>query len=86
VEDGSFLRVKNLTLGYTLPAKWLGVGQVRAQTLRVYATSQNLLTFTNYQGFDPEIGSFQQNTRVTGVDNGTYPVARTFTLGLNIGL
>ena len=88
IEDGSFLRVKNVTLGYTFRPgeKGVGVGRVRAQSLRVYATAQNLLTFTHYTGYDPEVGSFGQSVRVTGVDNGTYPVSRTFTLGVNLGL
>ncbi len=89
VEDGSFLRLKNVTLGYTFQPKdgsGVGFGKVRAQSLRVYATAQNLLTFTHYTGFDPEVGSYGQTVTVTGVDNGTYPVSRTFTLGLNLGL
>ncbi|MGI4871777.1 MAG: SusC/RagA family TonB-linked outer membrane protein [Janthinobacterium lividum] len=88
IEDGSFLRLKNVTLGYTFQAKdgGVGFGKVRAQSLRLYATAQNLLTFTHYTGFDPEVGSFGQSATVTGVDNGTYPVARTFTVGLNLGL
>jgi TonB-linked SusC/RagA family outer membrane protein len=85
VEDGSFLRIKNLTLGYTLPAKWLGTSTVHAQSLRLYATAQNLATFTKYRGYDPEVGSFGQSSLQTGVDNGAYPVARTLTLGLNVG-
>jgi TonB-linked SusC/RagA family outer membrane protein len=88
IEDGSFLRLKNVTLGYTFPVKdgGVGFGKVRAQSLRLYATAQNLLTFTHYTGYDPEVGSFGQQVRTTGVDNGTYPVSRTFTVGLNLGL
>jgi TonB-linked SusC/RagA family outer membrane protein len=88
IEDGSFLRLKNVTLGYTFrPGEnGVGFGKVRAQSLRIYATAQNLLTFTHYTGYDPEVGSFGQSVQVTGVDNGTYPVARTFTVGLNLGL
>ncbi|GGG33822.1 SusC/RagA family TonB-linked outer membrane protein [Hymenobacter glacieicola] len=85
IEDGSFLRVKNVALGYTFPAKWLGTSTVHAQSLRLYATAQNLLTFTKYSGFDPEVGSFGQSSLQTGVDNGAYPVSRTFTVGLNVG-
>jgi hypothetical protein len=72
LEDGSYLRLKNITLGYTLPKKILnGVG------LRIHAGVENLLTFTNYSGFDPEVGNY-------GLDAGTYPVARTFNIGLNL--
>ncbi|MDO7848536.1 SusC/RagA family TonB-linked outer membrane protein [Hymenobacter sp. M29] len=85
IEDGSFLRIKNVSLGYTLPAKWLGTTNVHAQSLRLYATAQNLVTFTKYKGFDPEIGSFGQSSLSTGIDNGAYPVSRVLTLGLNVG-
>ncbi|RMG57695.1 MAG: TonB-dependent receptor, partial [Bacteroidetes bacterium] len=66
VEDGSFMRVRNLTVGYTLPTT---VGaQIGISRLRLYAGAQNLLTFTNYSGFDPEIGDFNQNALASGVD------------------
>ena len=81
VEDGSFLRLQNLSLGYTLPNNILeGKG---FSNLRVYASGQNLWTLTNYTGYDPEIGSFNQSPLITGVDNGRFPVARSFTFGLN---
>jgi TonB-linked SusC/RagA family outer membrane protein len=82
VENGSYLRVRNLTIGYKLPAKWLT--RVKLQQARVYATAQNLLTITKYQGFDPEIGPYQQSGLQNGVDNGTYPVARTISFGLDL--
>ena len=73
IEDGSYLRLKNLQIGYTLP---LTVTQkFRCTRLRFYATASNLFTITKYSGFDPEVGG--------GVDYGNYPQSRTFTFGLN---
>ena len=73
IEDGSYLRLKNLQIGYTLPLKV--TQKFRCQRLRFYATASNLLTFTGYNGYDPEVGG--------GVDYGNYPQSRTFTFGLN---
>jgi TonB-linked SusC/RagA family outer membrane protein len=80
IEDGSYLRVKLLTLGYTLPANL--INKVYTQRLRIYVSSQNLLTFTNYKGFDPELGNQGGSF---GVDRGVYPQARVFLAGINIG-
>jgi len=82
VEDGSFLRIQNAALGYTMPRnslKRLGISN-----LRVYVSGQNLFTWTKYSGYDPEIGSFNQNPLINGVDNGRFPVARSITFGLNL--
>ena len=68
IEDGSYLRIKNVTLGYTLPKDV--TERIFFSTVRLYASCQNLFTFTNYSGFDPEVGT-------SGVDLGTYPVTRT---------
>ncbi|MDO7850217.1 SusC/RagA family TonB-linked outer membrane protein [Hymenobacter convexus] len=76
VEDGSYMRIKTLTLGYTIPTTVLN--RIAAKQLRVYVTAQNLLTLTKYSGFDPEVGS-------RGVDLGIYPQARVFLAGLNLG-
>jgi TonB-linked SusC/RagA family outer membrane protein len=76
VEDGSYLRVKLLTLGYNFP-KTL-INRFAGQTLRVYVSAQNLITLTKYTGFDPELGS-------SGLDRGIYPQSRVFLAGLNIG-
>ncbi len=87
VEDGSFLRMKNLTLGYTLPESLLG--KVGVKNLRVYIQGVNLFTLTKYSGLDPEIGSQYQgstNDRSFGVDYGNYPTVRQFIFGLNLGL
>ena len=84
VEDGSYLRIKNITLGYTFPKKWLD--KARIENLRLYCNIQNLYTFTKYSGYDPEIGaSTQDATGLTyGVDNGRYPSPTTYSIGLNI--
>lgn len=84
IEDGSYLRIKNITLGYTFPKKWLS--KARIENLRIYCNIQNLYTFTNYSGYDPEIGaSTQDSTGLTyGVDNGRYPSPTTYSVGLNI--
>jgi TonB-linked SusC/RagA family outer membrane protein len=76
LEDGSYLRIKTLTLGYTLPKGIMD--RISAKQLRVYVSGQNLLTLTKYTGFDPEVGS-------RGVDLGVYPQPRVFLAGLNIG-
>ncbi len=84
VEDGSYLRIKNITLGYTFPKKWMS--KARIENLRLYCNIQNLYTFTKYSGYDPEIGaSTQDATGLTyGVDNGRYPSPTTYSIGLNI--
>lgn len=82
VEDGSYIRIQNVTLGYSLPQDV--ISKFSITRLRLYGTAQNLLTFADYSGYDPEIGSFNQNVLLSGIDNGRYPVARTFTIGLNV--
>lgn len=79
--DGSYLRLKNITLGYTLP-KSLTM-KFMVERLRFYVSAENLLTFTKYHGFDPEIASGGTSL---GVDYGVYPQARTWTVGFNITL
>lgn len=78
LENGSYLRLKNLTVGYSLPAAWASRVRTGA-TLRLYGTVENLATFTEYTGMDPEVGG-------RGLDQGMYPVARTLTVGLNLGI
>ncbi|MGL5111591.1 MAG: SusC/RagA family TonB-linked outer membrane protein [Flavobacterium sp.] len=82
VEDGSYIRIQNVTFGYSFPQSL--IEKVKISRLRLYATAQNLFTFTNYSGYDPEIGSFNQNVLLSGIDNGRYPISRTFTVGLNV--
>ena len=81
VENGSFLRLRNLQFGYTLPEK-LSL-KFKAQSLRIYVSANNLLTLTGYQGFDPDIGS-SGGTLSSGVDYGFYPQARTIMGGVII--
>ena len=80
IENGSYMRIKLLTLGYTLPQSLLTT--LHSQRIRVYVTAQNLVTFTKYTGFDPELGN-QGNS--LGVDRGIYPQARVFLAGVNLG-
>jgi TonB-linked SusC/RagA family outer membrane protein len=84
VEDGSYLRIQNITLGYTLPKNLSS--SVNLQSVRVYMSAQNWFTFTNYSGYDPEVSTFGQDNLSMGVDRGSYPAAKTFTFGINIGL
>ncbi|WP_343910347.1 TonB-dependent receptor [Aquimarina litoralis] len=84
IEDGSYLRIQNVTLGCTLPKDTFGEKNKFFDQIRVYATIQNLYTFTNYSGYDPEVGSLNQQAIFKGIDFGRYPVPRTMTLGLNV--
>lgn len=79
VEDGSFVKIKNLQLGYTFSPDILK--SLKLSRLRVYVQARNLYTFTEYTGFDPEIsgGIFD-----TGIDRGTYPQARSYAVGLDL--
>jgi len=80
VEDGSYLRIKNLQLGYTFTNKLLEKAKITQ--LRFYVGAQNLLTLTGYSGLDPEIGS--SDPKLTGIDQGYYPQARTLMTGINL--
>lgn len=84
IQDGSFFRIKNITLGYNLPADLVKKGYL--QSVRIYVTGQNLATFTKYTGYDPEVisGLYNANT-VLGHDFYTPPLAKTFLAGLNLG-
>lgn len=88
VEDGSFLRLKNLQIGYTIPQKLLEKSGI--ERLRFYVSGQNLLTFTDYRGYDPEIGDLTQDAASDvqslgiGVDLGNYPQPRLYYFGLNL--
>lgn len=79
VYDGSYLRLKNIQIGYTLPSNL--VKKVFISSLRVYVAAENLLTFTKYHGFDPEISSGGTSL---GIDRGVYPQAKTWTVGVNL--
>ena len=81
IQDGSYLRLKNITLGYTLPRQL--TQKVSISRLRLYVRAENLFTWTKYWGFDPEIGTSGTGL---GVDYGVYPQARTWTIGCNISI
>lgn len=83
IEDGSYVRLSNISLGYTVPRNV--VKKMSIESLRVYVSGQNLLTITGYSGYDPEIGAYNQNSLLQNVDMGHYPTPRTFTFGINIG-
>ncbi len=82
VEDGSFLRLSTLTLGYTLPASL--TKEVNIQNLRFYVTGYNVLLFTNYSGFDPEVSTRRKTALTPGVDFSAYPRSRQIVFGLNL--
>lgn len=79
VHNGSYMRIKNIQLGYTLPLSF--TKKFFVQKLRVYVAAENLLTITGYKGLDPELGG---DERSNGIDRGYYPQARTYTVGLNL--
>lgn len=84
VSDGSYVRLKNVTIGYTLPASI--IKKLNLSKVRIYATGQNVFTFTKYKGWDPEVNSDAYSTNVTqGIDFYSAPQAKTFILGVNIG-
>lgn len=94
IEDGSYLRVQNVTLGYTLPSELTQRFSLRQ--LRLYATVENAFTITGYSGYDPEVNAvmsqaardsgYANDPLLRGVDTGRYPTPRSFTLGVNVGL
>ena len=82
IENGSYLRLKNISLGYTFPKKLIGKWGI--ENLRLYCNIQNLLTITGYDGYDPEIGVSTTSSNVYGLDNGRYPSPTTYSFGLNV--
>jgi TonB-dependent starch-binding outer membrane protein SusC len=82
IENGSYIRLKNITLGYNFPK---GVAsKILAKQIRVYASVQNLLTITSYKGLDPEVNFYDQNNLQPGIDYGVYPNYKTYTVGVNV--
>ncbi|MFZ6001184.1 MAG: SusC/RagA family protein, partial [Bacteroidota bacterium] len=81
VEKGNYLRMQNLTIGYNVPANTLT--RLGLSKLRVFASTNNLFTITNYSGLDPAVGGAADTN--FGIDVGNYPVTRSFTGGVNIG-
>lgn len=83
IEDGSYLRLKNVQLAYNFPSAVLA--KLRIQGLRAYVAAQNYATWTRYSGYDPEVNRFGQDSRSQGFDYGSYPAAKTILFGLNVG-
>ncbi len=81
IEDGSYLRLQNLEIGYSLPKKWMDA--IKMQKIRIYLAGQNLFTITNYTGYNPEVSN-STSALTPGEDYGTYPLARTYMVGVNI--
>jgi TonB-linked SusC/RagA family outer membrane protein len=84
IENGSYLKLKNATIGYTFPKSV--ISKIGASKLRVYFSTQNLFTITKYKGLDPELGTTDGSATQNGIDIGTYPSSRFYTLGLNLTL
>lgn len=82
IEDGSYIRLKNIALGYNFPKKICNT--LRIESLRLSANIQNLVTITGYDGYDPEIGASTASDNVYGLDNGRYPSPVTYSFGLNV--
>jgi TonB-dependent starch-binding outer membrane protein SusC len=87
LEDGSFLRLKNIMLGYTIPSDGLrSFTKGTVKSFRVYVSAQNILTFTNYSGYDPEVGNRTPNESLTnGIDFAVYPQPKSFQAGVQVG-
>lgn len=82
VEDGSYIRLQNVSLAYTFPKNW--IKKIHLENLKIYCNIQNLFTWSEYKGYDPEVGSLYGNTLLNGVDYGRYPTPRIYTVGLNV--
>ena len=83
VEDASYLRLKNVTLSYSLPNKILS--RAKIQSVRIYISASNLWTLTNYTGYDPEANTYGQSTTLIGIDNGGYPQSKIYQVGATLG-
>jgi TonB-dependent starch-binding outer membrane protein SusC len=82
IEDGSFFRLKNISLGFTLPKEW--TQKIKINRLRIYGSAQNLFTVTKYTGFDPEFGI--GGATGAGVDNGSYPQSKVMLFGIQLDI
>ena len=82
VEDASFLRLKLITLGYTLPKSLSS--KIGTKSIKFYVSAENLITWTKYTGYDPEVSTYEQNNLYPGIDFGAYPNSKTFITGLNV--
>jgi TonB-linked SusC/RagA family outer membrane protein len=83
IEDGSYLRIQNLSVAYRVPSKF--VEKTKLASFKIYVNAQNLYTFTKYSGYDPEIGAYNQSSLLQNIDRGRYPTPTSITLGVNIG-
>ena len=84
VEDASYIRLQNISIGYTFPKKW--INKIFLNNARIYANIQNVYTWSKYKGLDPEVGAIYGDALMTGVDYGRYPSPRIYTFGLNLSL
>jgi TonB-linked SusC/RagA family outer membrane protein len=82
IEDGSYLRIQNVNLSYTFPRKL--TSKMNLHNLKLYTSVQNLYTWTNYSGYDPEIGAYNQSALMQNIDMGRYPSPRMYTIGVNV--
>ncbi len=82
IEDGSYIRLQNISLSYTLPKNWMK--NIFLNSVKVYCNIQNLYTWTKYKGYDPEVGSMQGRALRNGIDYSRYPSPRIYTIGLNV--
>ncbi|HRB51277.1 MAG TPA: TonB-dependent receptor [Niabella sp.] len=87
IEDGSYLRLKNVTLGYTIPENALGsLSNNVIKNFRIFLSAQNILTFTKYSGYDPEVGNRTPGSSLTnGIDFAVYPQPKAYQLGVQVG-
>lgn len=81
IEDGSYLRLKNLTLGYSFPDKW--ISKAKISKLRLYLTGSNLFCLTRYSGYDPEVNG-KSSPLMPGLDYCAYPKSTVYTVGLEL--
>ena len=84
LESASFMRISNISLGYTFPDRWMK--KIHVAKLKLYANIQNVWIFTAYSGYDPEIGAYNQQAGKLNIDTGRYPSPRVYTFGLNLSL
>ena len=83
LEDASFLRINNITIGYTMPKNW--VKKLWLESVRVYFTAYNVYCFTDYSGYDPEVDTSSKGNPMTpGIDYAAYPKSRSFVAGINV--
>ncbi|KAB6356089.1 SusC/RagA family protein, partial [Bacteroides xylanisolvens] len=83
VEDGSYLRCSDITLGYNLPKNL--VSKIGFNSIGIYASVKNAFIITNYSGYNPEVSNYNSNGSLTpGVDYGSYPLSKTYSFGLNV--